>query len=279
MLAPCFRLVLGLVLATSGMGSAMAADHALCGGKPTPVRIMEALDGTSLKLADGRVVRLSHLIAPLPIDGDKDAIMRAKEILVEIANGKDALLYLSSEAKDRYGRLAAQSVQIGGKLWLEAELLSRGVVRVFPGADDKCAKALLQVEAKARVSKAGFWSEPKFAILDAGHIEALLTAEGRFVIVEGTIRRVGEARGRVYLDFGRRFTEDFTIIVPDGIRKSLVAQGSDPKSWRGQRVRVRGILFSWGGPAIEVNLAPAIELLNQNIPDQNIPDQDIPKSE
>ncbi len=271
MFAPGLRLVIGLVLAASGGGSAMAADQALCGGKPTPVRIAEALDGTSLKLADGRVVRLSNLNAPMPIDGDKDAIMRAKETLAEIAQGKDALLYLSSETKDRYGRLSAQSIAIGGNLWLEAELLSRGVVRVFPGADDKCAKALLQYEAKVRASKTGFWSEPKFAILDAGNIEALLAAEGRFVIVEGTIRRVGEARGRVYLDFGRRFTEDFTIIVPDQIRKNLVAQGSDPKSWRGRRVRVRGILFSWGGPAIEVNLATAIELLNPNIPDHNIP--------
>jgi endonuclease YncB( thermonuclease family) len=266
-----FRLVLGLVLAASGVGLAMAADPALCGGKPTAVRITEALDGASLKLADGRVVRLSNLIAPLPIDGDKDAIMRAKETLAEIANGKDALLYVSSEAKDRYGRISAQSIAIGEKLWLEAELLSRGLVRVFPGTDDNCAKALLQYEAKARAIKAGFWSGSRFAVLDANNIEALLAAEGRFVIVEGTIRRVGEARGRVYLDFGRRFTEDFTIIVPDGIRKSLVAQGSDPKSWRGRRVRVRGILFSWGGPAIEVNLALAIELLNQTIPDQKIP--------
>ncbi len=80
-------------------------------------------------------------------------------------------------------------------------------------------------------------------------------------MVEGTIRRVGRGRGRLYLDFGRRFTEDFTIIVPDSLRKRLEAAGADPKNWRGKRIRVRGILFFWGGPAMEINLAQAIELL------------------
>jgi hypothetical protein len=121
---------------------------------------------------------------------------------------------------------------------------------------------LLQFESKARSARIGFWNEPKFGVFDAQNIEGLLAAEGRFVVVEGTVRRVGESRGRLYLDFGRRFREDFTVIVTDRLRKSLIAQGSDLKSWRGKRIRVRGILFSWGGPAMEINSGQAIELLN-----------------
>jgi micrococcal nuclease len=260
------RLLFGLVLAFSGAWPAMAQDPALCGGKPSAVRIAEVLDGISLKLDDGRTVRLASMIAPLQIDGDSEAVIHAKNALAEIANGKDASLFLSSDGKDRYGRISAQAILIDGKIWLEAEMLTRGLARVYPTPNDKCMKALLQYEAKARSALAGLWKHAKFAVFGAEDVEALLSAEGRFVVVEGTIRRVGEARGRVYLDFGRRFTEDFTIVVPDNIRKTLLAQGSDLKSWRGRRVRVRGILFSWGGPAIEVNLAQAIELLDQDIP-------------
>jgi endonuclease YncB( thermonuclease family) len=255
--APCAILL-------AGLGSAPAAgnDAPPCGGKEALVRIAEAADGHSLRLADGRVVRLAQVVAPLPIDGDAQAIARAKASLSEIAAGKDAKIYFASEAADRYGRLPASAVMIEGKLWLEAELLARGLVRMFPSANEKCMQSLAVFESKARNARSGIWSAAAFRVFDAGEIEALLASPGRFTLVEGTIRRVGEARGRIYLDFGRRFTEDFTIIVPDSLRKNLLAAGLDPKNWRGRRIRVRGILFSWGGPAIEINLAQAIEFLD-----------------
>ncbi len=279
MMPPCLRLVLGLALAAAGAGPAAAEGAALCGGKPVAVRIVEAMDGVTLKLSDGRTARLANVIGPVPLDGDAQAVARARTALGAIANGTDALLYLSSDATDRYGRISAQAVSIEGKRWLEAEMLSRGIARVFLPADDKCAKALLALEAAARAARAGLWSGEKFGVFDAAAADTLLANEGRFVIVEGVIRRVGEARGRVYLDFGRRFTEDFTIIVPDGVRKILVAQGSDPKNWRGKRIRVRGILFSWGGPAIEINLASAIERLEKEGSEQEVSKRETPQSE
>ncbi len=262
MAAHGFRLFLCCATAFCGIGRAVAETPDVCGGRPAAVQIAEALDGASLKLADGRVVRLANVIAPLPIDADRAAMQRAKETLGAIANGKAATLYLSSADKDRYGRISAAAISIEDKVWLEAELLVRGNVRVYPPADARCAKALLAFEAVARSSRKGIWGEAKFSVMDAQNEAALLEAEGRFAVVEGSVRRVGESRRQLYLDFGRRFKEDFTIIVPDTVRKSLLAQGSDPKSWRGKRVRVRGILFSWGGPAIEITHAQAIELLD-----------------
>lgn len=265
-MASCIKPVLAGVLFFLGALSAYAQEHTACGGKPYPARIAEALDGHSLRLADGRVVRIAHVIAPVGIDGDSEATSRAKLALGEIANGKDATLFLESESTDRYGRLSAQAILIDGKRWLEADLLERGQARLYFVTNGECAKALLQHEAKARVAKTGLWANPKFAVFDAEMVDALLAADGRFAVVEGTIRHVGEARRRLYLDFGRRFTKDFTIILPDNVRKTLAAAGSDPKSWRGKRIRVRGILFSWGGPAIELNQAQAIELLDHDIP-------------
>lgn len=240
------------------------AGDAGCDGKQMFGRIAEAVDGASLRLADGRVIRLATVIAPLPIDGDPESVARAKAVLAEIANGKDATVFFSSDAADRYGRLSASAVMLEGKQWLEAALLARGVVRVYQAQNEKCMKALLAHEEKARAEAAGFWREAKFRVFEAEETDLLHAAAGRFAVVEGTIRRVGEARGRLYLDFGRRFTEDFTVIVPDNLRKNFAQRGSDPKSWRGKRIRVRGILFSWGGPAMEINLVQAIEFLGQD---------------
>ncbi len=262
MAAHGFRVFLICATVLWSIRPAVAETPEICGGKPVAVQIAEALDGASLKLSDGRLVRFANVIAPLPLDADRAAMQRSKEVLGEIANGKRATFYLSSEEKDRYGRISVQAVSIEDKIWLEAELLRRGSVRVFPAAGEKCVKALLGFEAVARSARTAIWNEAKFGVMDAHNEAALLAADGRFAVVEGTIRRVGEARRRLYLDFGRRFKEDFTIIVPDSVRKSLTGQGSDPKSWRGKRVRVRGILFSWGGPAMEINRAQAIELLD-----------------
>lgn len=265
-MASYIKPLLAGILIFSGVLAASAQDHAACGGKPYPARITEALDGHSLRLADGRVVRIINVIAPVGLDGDRDAVARAKTALGEIVNGKDAMLFLESESNDRYGRLSAQAIRVEGNLWLEAHLVERGIARVYFVTNGECARALLQNESKARLAKTGLWNDPKFAVFDAEAVESLLAAEGRFVVVEGTIRHVGAARRRLYLDFGRRFTKDFTIILPDNVRKMLAAAGSDPKSWRGKRIRVRGILFSWGGPAIELNQAQAIELLDRDIP-------------
>lgn len=234
---------------------------AQCGTGQAAVEIVEAVDGHSLRLADGRILRLARIIAPLPIDNDPSASTRAKASLAEIAAGKRAILYLASDAPDRYGRWQAGAVLIEGKQWLEAALLERGMVRVFSSANDQCMTALLAHERKAREARRGIWNEPRFRILQAEDLERLLASSGRFAIVEGTVTRVGRGRGRIYLDFGRRFTEDFTIIVPDSLRKRLEAAGEDPQNWRGKRIRVRGNLFFWGGPAMEINLVQAIERL------------------
>lgn len=262
MAAHSIRMIAGFALAVSAVWPVTAEEAAVCGGKPIAARIVEVLDGASVRLEDGRDVRLAHVISPMPMDGDRDALLRLKEVLAEIAKDKPAAIFLSSDATDRYGRLAAHSILIDEKIWLEAELLSRGAVRVLPVASDRCMNALLSYESRARSALVGVWSEGKFGVFDAENVEALLEAEGRFAVVEGTVRRVGESRGRLYLDFGPRFKEDFTIIVPERMRKSFASRGSDPKSWRGKRIRVRGILFAWGGPAIEINVAQAIELLD-----------------
>jgi len=257
-----FRVFLCCATVLLSAGAAAAEGPEICGGKASPVQIVEALDGASLKLADGRIVRLANVIAPLPIDADRPSMQRAKDALAEIANGKQATIYLLSAAKDRYGRISAQAVSIEDKVWAEAELLERATVRVVPSPNEKCFRTLLGFEAPARSAGRGIWKEAKFSVMDAQNETALAASDGRFMVVEGRVRRVGESRRRLYLDFGRRFKEDFTIIVPENVRKHLAQQSSDPKSWRGKRVRVRGILFSWGGPAIEINMAQAIELLD-----------------
>jgi endonuclease YncB( thermonuclease family) len=243
-------------------GEAVADPRsAQCGGKPLSAAAADVIDATSLRLSDGTEVKLTTVIGPVAGDGDDAVQMRVTVALKQLTAGRRLTIF-AAEGKDRYGRILARAVLIDNDTWLEAMLTEKGLVRVRPDMNETCVRALYTHEQNARAARTGLWAEKKFQALSASDIPALTEALGRFVVVEGTIRRVGETKPRLYLDFGRRFTEDFTIVVPNTLRNSLAAKGSDPKNWRGKRVRVRGVLISWGGPAIEINAPAAIELVD-----------------
>jgi endonuclease YncB( thermonuclease family) len=265
------RITLFCLLAGTAVALATAARSdprsVECGGKRTDAVAGGAIDAVTLRLADGTEVKLGGVIGPSAVDGDDAAEALALSALRKLSDGKKLAIF-AAEGKDRYGRMPARAVLIENEIWLEAAMIELGLLRVLPTGNEACAKALLAIEQKARAAQVGLWTEKKFQIFVAADVPALTEALGRFAVVEGTIRRVGDTKARLYLDFGRRFTEDFTIVVPNAVRNSLVTKGLDPKNWRGKRVRVRGVLVSWGGPAIEINATTAIELLDSDIPEK-----------
>jgi micrococcal nuclease len=107
----------------------------------------------------------------------------------------------------------------------------------------------------------GIWSDEAFAILVASAVPGPFVANGRFALVEAVVQRVGEAGGRIFLDFGRRYREDFTIVIPREAQPAFAAAGVDLRALSGRRVRARGVLFSWGGPTVELRAPGALELI------------------
>lgn len=224
------------------------------------VQATSARDGATLRLQDGREVRLAGVVAANELDGDS-AAARAAEMLNARIAGK-ALTLFGRAGTDRYGRLVAQVAVKDGTGWLQAELVSDGSLRVAPEASKiSCAQPLLGLEAKARAGHQGLWQEARFAVEQADNIGSLTQASGRFAVVEGVIARVGETASRTYLDFGRRYNRDFSIMIPRSARAGFAAAGIDLKRLRGKHVRVRGVLFSSGGPAIEIRKPASLEIL------------------
>jgi hypothetical protein len=212
-------------------------------------------------LKDGRELRLAGVVAGDDMGEDKAAAVIASELNGRVA-GKRLTLY-GNASPDRYGRLVSQAV-VGGEEphWLQADLVSAGFLRVAPELGEiACATPLLNFERQARETQLGLWKEPRFQVEKADHIEAMTAATGRFAVVEGVIHRVGETSSRTYLDFGHRYNEDFTIVIPRSARREFAAAGIDLKSLRGKRVRVRGVLFSFGGPAVEIQKPASLEII------------------
>jgi hypothetical protein len=183
----------------------------------------------------------------------------------ELAAGTAITLKRLGAETDRYGRLNAHVFidDHGTERWFQAELLARGLARVSSRVGDPaCAKLLLAKEESARAAKLGLWAEPAYVIGQAEDPAAILESRGRFTLVEGKIVSVRESGGTIYVNFGRRWSEDFTVTIAKRNERAFVAAGLVPKSLSGRRVRIRGWIEERGGPWVEAARPEQIEVLN-----------------
>jgi len=166
-------------------------------------------------------------------------------------------------APDRYGRTKADVLTRDGH-WLQAELVEAGLALVRPdaGGEPACVAALLALERAAAEAGVGLWSDARI-VAKATDESSLLAEIGLYALVEGRVVSVGYGSRMVFLDFGRRFRTDFTIMVPKALAPRLAEAGITVESLAGQEIRVRGVIEESGGPAIRLTEPLALELLDR----------------
>src|SRR5262249_7813926 len=82
----------------------------------------------------------------------------------------------------------------------------------------------------------------------------------RFAIVEGKVLSVRESGPTIYVNFGRRWTQDFTVTIAKRNESAFTSAGLEPKRLQGRRVRVRGYVEQRGGPWVEATQPEQIGL-------------------
>lgn len=211
-------------------------------------------EDATLVLTDGREVKLAGI----------EAAPGASSVLREIAQGRALRLSSASpEPSDRYGRVLAFATVNGAAEPLQDSLIARGQARVAARVGSRaCADRLLALEDRARKAGLGLWAVPNFALLRAEPGQWMDKELGRFVLVEGKVLSVRQSGGTIYVNFGRRFTRDFSVMVPRRLQAGFRAAGRDPQSLTGRRIRVRGWLERRTGPVIEAMAPEQIELLD-----------------
>ncbi len=101
-------------------------------------------------------------------------------------------------------------------------------------------------------------------MVNADNPSEVLAERGRFALVEGKVVSVRESGATIYVNFGRRWTEDFTVTIPKRNERSFTAAGLEPRRLAGRRVRVRGWIEERGGPWIEAVRPEQIELTDRD---------------
>ena len=241
---------------------AAAADERPRRGSPGCDRVsssdqfVSVESGGELRLATGGVVRLLDVRLAGGAAGE-----RARAWLATLA--REPVAVRAVGRPDRWDRVAADVALAGqGGLDLAELLVGEGFAFVDPGSRDAlCRNDLLAVEAGARRRRVGLWSDATWPVA-ADDAERLGRAAGQFVIVEGRILSVGERRDRTYLDFGRDWSRDFTVVVPRRSWSAFAARGLSGAELRGRRVRVRGVLEVRRGPTMEITSPDVVEVLD-----------------
>jgi endonuclease YncB( thermonuclease family) len=221
------------------------------------------VDGRTFVLDDGREVRLAAIETPAA----EAPATQAREGLETLVAGKTVVLKGPAPDRDRYGRLVAQVflVESGGERWVQPELLAAGHARVAARVGDRaCAAALVVHERAARRTMLGLWSDPFYGLRRAEDPATVAAERGRFAIVEGNVLSVRESGGTIYVNFGRRWSEDFTVTIAKRNERAFAAAGLEPKALAGRRVRVRGWIEERGGPWVEATRPEQIELMERN---------------
>lgn len=265
------------VLCVGLAGSAAWAEEAACKlPRGVAAEVASVIDGETLKLADGREVRLLGVLAPRVAGGragSETYATEAQQFLAELVQGQPVLLHQNASKKlDRYGRLLAHVTRAKDGLWLQEKMLATGHARMQGTREQRlCLSRLMEVEGAARSSALGLWAESAYWVQDASAPERLLRLEGTYQLVEGTIIGVASLRKRLYFNFGTEWKTDFTVTVePAEARLFLAADASgSPQqqleqlraAWEGKRVRVRGWLGKYNGPEIRVTYPEQMEVL------------------
>lgn len=247
------------------------APEAACGGQTIGRGVASRIiDGRTFALDDGSEVRLAAIEVPLPARGATAAPAESAVRDGLFALLADTVLVLRQalpQKTDRYGRVVAYAftARDGGRRSVQADLLASGLARVAARVGDRgCASALLSAENAARHGRLGLWASSYYDVLDAEDPAAVLAEQGRFALVEGSVVSVRESGATIYVNFGRRWTTDFTVTIPKRNARSFTAAGLMPQTLAGRRIRVRGWIEERGGPWIEATRPEQIELIDRD---------------
>lgn len=193
-------------------------------------------------LADGRAARIEGVLLPAGAGDHAPSFLadQAMSSLSDMTVGHIIALAAAPPKEDRYGRIRAQILvrASGDDIWLQKEMLRRGLARVAIAPDrGECAEELYATEAEARSKKSGLWSSGAYAVRAPAEAD---NDVGTFQIIEGAVNSVSKKGGRIFLDFGTREDRVFEATISTDDMKRFREIGVDPYAYANQKVRVRG---------------------------------------
>lgn len=200
------------------------------------VRSRSVTDGDTLRLVDGRRLRLAGINTPeIGRDGGPSEpwAQAARRELLALVEGERLQLKVGADPRDHYGRTLGYLFDSQGRS-IEARLLQAGLgyAIVIP-PNDALADCYLAAERDARQARRGLWES------DLVRPVARLD-RGGFHLLRGSVVAVSQARQALWIDLDGPLTLRLE-------RRDLVHFAVPPDStWVGRELEVRGWVVDRG---------------------------------
>lgn len=234
--------------------------------------VAQVMDGDTLQLEDGLIVRLIGAGAPKQVShhaaGSGNTLPEQARVMLEkLVLGRDVQLFFGGTRSDRHQRSLAHLFVSGVEqsLWIQEAMVAAGMARVYSFRDNRaCIRALQRAESAARSAGLGIWKASEFSVQPAHPPARLLSHADTFQIIEGRIISAHAVNNRVFLNFGKIWREDFTGSISRRDYKRFRETGLDLVMLEGRIVRIRGWIEERGGPMIVLTHPEQLELVGDH---------------
>ncbi|HML42621.1 MAG TPA: thermonuclease family protein [Hyphomicrobium zavarzinii] len=263
------------LFAPLGVAAEPAPQTTPCTLEPGPIRtVTRIVDGETLVLDDGKVVRLIGALAPRARDTDAAAGAWPPEVstikaLSDLVLAKRIKLAFAGRRSDRYGRELAQvfTLERGREDWVQGALLRGGYARAYGLPESfSCARELIANEAEARRAQLGLWRNGVYRTLPADHPAEVMKHRGKYERVTGTVVSVGRTKSATYLNFSNDWRSDFTARIDKKVLAANADFDASLDALANKTIVVRGWIERRNGPLIDIADPSQVEAADDGAP-------------
>ncbi len=219
----------------------------------THIKVVKVIDGDTVKLSNGKLLRYIGLDTPEVrikkngrfIYSPQPFALEAKDFNRHLVEGKFVKIEFDVERSDKYGRLLGYCF-VRNK-FVNAKLIEEGYAVVYTRPPNvKYTDLFLSLQQKARRERKGLWGS--YEVIESRNAYQYIN---QIRTVRGVVLSTYMSKKALYLNFGKDYRKDFTIVIFKDCYSQFSKIGIDPLTfYKGKTVEVTGRIRSYNGPEI-----------------------------
>ncbi|MBN3039858.1 MAG: thermonuclease family protein, partial [Candidatus Omnitrophica bacterium] len=194
------------------------------------VKVIEVIDGDTIRLENGKLLRYIGLDTPELRDKKNGNFVfnpqpysqEAAQYNRGLVEGKNIRVEFDLVQMDKYKRLLGYCFL--GDIFINAKLLEEGLAALYTCPPNvKYSQLFVKNQREARQNKKGIWSGHEVVSADKAYQYI-----GQIRCVRGRVLATYQSKKCVYLNFGSNYKEDFTVVIFNDALEQFRTKGIDP---------------------------------------------------
>ncbi|MFH1282324.1 MAG: thermonuclease family protein [bacterium] len=233
---------------------------------PNEAFVKNVIDGDTIELNSGDLVRYIGIDTPeVRINiGSKwelnpeDFALEAKSFNAGLVEGKKVRLEYDVEKRDKYKRLLAYVFK--DNIFVNAELLRQGYAALYTFPPNvKYTEEFVKFQEEARKNSRGFWKNKITGEISPEEAKKFIN---EVATVKGRVLSTFKTEKNIFLNFGRDYKTDFTIVIFERSFKEFYSAEIDPETYyKDKLVSITGKIKEYNGPEIIANHPYEIKII------------------